>query len=96
MGRHLGLLMERDVKAEFVKDYVVYQGQAFKGTDAVGKLCRFLDSDGRLDIYRDGKPALSILDIRKRALVSLRENDKGFGWGKYVPFSASGFAPHAV
>jgi hypothetical protein len=56
----------------------------YKGNDQVGKLCRELKT-GTLHIYRTGKVAMTI-DVEKRALKSLTENDSGLRYGKYTPF----------
>lgn len=66
--------------------YVVHNGTEYLGTDAVGKLCRFLGT-GRLEIYRQGKLALVVPDIDRRASESLTEHkERGFRRVPYRPF----------
>lgn len=65
-----------------------HNGVCYKGTDQVGKLCRVLKT-GRLSIFRTGKVVM-IVDVEKRALKSLHENDKGLGYHKYTPFLGIG------
>lgn len=67
-----------------------HNGICYKGADQVGKLCRVLKT-GRLSIYRTGKVVMTV-DVEKRALNSLTENDKGLGYIKYRPFDAMRFA----
>lgn len=62
-------------------------GLLYKGTDQVGKLCRVLKT-GSLSIFRTGKVVMTV-DVEKRALKSLTENDKGFRLVKYTPFDVS-------
>jgi len=59
----------------------------YKGTDAVGKLCRVL-KDGTLHIYRNGKVCMTV-NVSERAKKSLSENDTGIRYVKYVPFDAT-------
>lgn len=61
----------------------------YKGTDAVGKLCRVLKT-GKLTIFRNCKAAM-IVDVAKRADKSLNENDKLVRMVKYTPFDGTRF-----
>lgn len=56
----------------------------YKGTDAVGKLCRVLKT-GNLTIFRNGRVSRTV-NVEKRALKSLHDNDMGLGYHKYTPF----------
>lgn len=66
-------------------DQLIHDDVIYTGTDQLGKLCRVL-KHGTLTVYRGEKPCL-IVDVEKRALKALTENDKGFRLGKYEPFT---------
>lgn len=59
-------------------------GKTYTGTDAVGKMCRELET-GTLEIYRGEKLCL-VIDVEKRKTKALTENDKRIGYVKWQPF----------
>lgn len=74
--------------AKFDGDIPIHNGETFKGTDAVGKLCRKLQT-GTLEIFRYGRLAMTV-DVEKRKEQSLTENaEHGFRMRKYKPFDVT-------
>ena len=75
--------------AASLENSIEFEGKTYNGTDAIGKICRKIDSDGKLEVYRDGRLVFTVNDIMARSELSLSESKKtGLGYRKYVPFSA--------
>jgi len=67
---------------------ILCAGATYSGTDAIGKACRAL-GNGILNVYRGDDLSLTV-NVEKRALKSLSENDKGgLRYGKYSPMPES-------
>lgn len=72
-------------RADISGDLLLHDGEIFKGTDQVGKLCRKL-KEGILRVYRAENLAMTV-NVESRAEKSLSETDKGgLRYGKYAPF----------
>jgi hypothetical protein len=65
-------------------DSYVRGGTVYRGTDAVGKMCREL-GEGILRVYSTTGIAFVVPDIAARARLSLTEGDKGLKYVKYRP-----------
>ncbi len=80
------------VKAQFVKDYVVYNDKEYKGQDPLGRLCRDLAAlgygDMALECYRGNMLCITVPKIIVRAGYMLRENDEEF---RYQPYTRSSY-----
>ena len=69
---------------------LVHDGEAYRGTDQIGKLCRKLQT-GTLEIYRGDMLCLTV-DVEKRKGTTLSENKvTGFRSSRYVEFDATVF-----
>ena len=71
---------------------LLWNGTEFKGNDQLGKLCRAIDKQGVLHVYREQRIAYIVNDIKVRAEKSLMEDKKrGFKLVKYQPFEKEVF-----
>lgn len=68
------------------EDYT-HGGVTYSGKDALGRLCRKLET-GTLLVYRDGKLSMTV-DISGRAKQSMTDNDLTLGLKPYQPFPDS-------
>ena len=59
------------------KEGLLFNAKKFSGTDAVGKVCRFINQTGTLTIYdTKGKVSMRGINIMKRGQKMLVEGDR--------------------